>query len=220
MTGEEIRRLRKRLELSQGELGQVIGNALGRDRPYSQASVKDWEMGRRPAPAEVDVFLAGLSVAGEVPDGDTPATDEPAQLAADSAPSPGPGDSTTSQPVLGSGGGLLARACEDLWEMIATGVGMIGAATGSEPLMADGAIIAADKKALGEAWGKLAETNETFRRMLVSMTEGGAWLQVAMVTGTTVSKCYQSHMAYAAHLAAQAETNGQPDYPEPADVAA
>jgi hypothetical protein len=60
-------------------------------------------------------------------------------------------------------------------------------------MMVDGQIIAADSPALGAAWAKLAETNETFRKMLIGMTEGGAWLQVALVTGTTVSKCYQNH---------------------------
>jgi hypothetical protein len=83
---------------------------------------------------------------------------------------------------------------------------MVGAATGSAPLMNDGAIIAADKAELGKAWGRLAETNETFRNMLVGMTTGGAWVQVALVTGTTAAKCWQAN--HAPRMLEQASDNG------------
>jgi hypothetical protein len=162
----------------------------------------------------VSTFLEELAVSTRLPsDDDGPASPLAAEpegdVAADTAPGGGqPVDTALpAQPTLG-GGGTWARACTELWELIASGVGMMGAATGSPLLMNDGAIIAADAQALGEAWGKLAETNATFRKMLVGMTEGGAWLQVALVTGTTVSKCYQSHAQYALAVAEQAETNG------------
>lgn len=201
MTGDELRKLRERRGLDRNELAELMNSALG--TTYSGESIARWERGREPA-RKVQAFLDELAVqefstltgaAGgddelELDGGFAPNVDEP----------PGPG-APAAQPVLVSGSGAMVKACTELWELIATGVGMVGAAVGSEALMNDGAIIAGDKEALGAAWGKLAETNDTFRRMLVGMTEGGAWLQVALVTGTTFSKCWQSHGAYAAHYA-------------------
>ena len=88
---------------------------------------------------------------------------------------------------------MYARVCEELFELIATGVGLVGAVTGSEKLRIDGEIILADKKNLGKAYGKLAETNETFRNMLTGMHGGGAWLNVALVTGITAGKLMRNH---------------------------
>lgn len=204
MRGEQIRRLRERLNLSRVELADLLNGALGKS--YSGATIGRWERegddGHTSPPAKaVQAFLDELAVgdltAVEPPDGDRiqPGADEPlvpADERMDTPPGP-PGGGFGVQPRLTSVDSVWTKACQELWELIATGVGMVGAATGSEALVLDGAIIAGDTEALGAAWGKLAETNETFRKMLVGMTEGGAWLQVALVTGTTVSKCYQSH---------------------------
>lgn len=203
MTGDDLRRFRERRNLERGDLAQLLNQALG--RRYDGESIARWERGDRPAPKAVVTFLENLS-AEEAADtfagigGIDPVDDAPldSQPGVDSAPGPGP--SPQGQPALG-GSPVWTRACTELWEMIATGVGMTGAALGSHALIQDGAIIAADAQALGAAWGRLAETNETFRRMLVGMTEGGVWLQVALVTGTTVSKCWQSHAAIAASAA-------------------
>ncbi len=112
-----------------------------------------------------------------------------------------PGDSTPTDPSLPGPGsfvplspsGVYIKACTELWQIVATGVGMTGAAIGSRALMLDGQTIDADKEMLGEAWGKLAETNATFRNMLVGLTTGGAWFQVAIVTGSTVGRCWANH---------------------------
>ncbi len=209
MTGDDLRKLRERRGLNRHELAAAINSALGTE--YSGDSVARWERGREPA-KKVTAFLEELAVSefsavtppaleqDDLPLDDAPAADVP----------PGPGPAPAQVPVT-SGRGAWVKACEELWEMIATGVGMMGAATGNMALVNDGAIIANDKAALGAAWGKLAETNETFRRMLVGMTEGGAWLQVALVTGTTFSKCYQGHAAYAAHARAQTPPEPAPD---------
>jgi transcriptional regulator with XRE-family HTH domain len=231
----DIRALRERLNLSQQEFADLIGGALGRS--YSERTLRKWE---RPSDATepgkaVQVFLDELAVGSTDPDfafigpSEDPTGDADAPPGfegldvGDSAPGP-PGGAREAQPPLTSGRGVWVKACEELWEMIAAGVGMTGAAIGSPALMSDGAIIEADKAALGAAWGKLAETNETFRRMLVGMTEGGAWLQVAMVTGTTVSKCWQNHAAYAAYnrqqAAAEADLNGHRGDPADEPVAA
>ena len=210
MNGQELRKLRARRQWSQRDLAAAINAAL--DRTYTTGSISPWETGRRPIPADVATFLDELALDTALPPDDDglsqPLADEAGEVAAaDTAPGAGrPADSLSPQPAVS--GGAYARACTELWELIASGVGMIGAATGSPLLMHDGAIIAGDSKALGEAWGRLAETNATFRKMLVGMTEGGAWLQVALVTGTTVSKCYQSHAQYALETGAAAAQNG------------
>lgn len=204
MTGDDLKRLRERRGLDRGELAEAINMALGTN--YNGESIARWERGRDPA-KKVTAFLEELAVsefAGELAGVDLPADDRPfddpaADESGDTPPGPGPAGAT-AQPPITSGRGVYVKACEELWEMIATGVGMMGAATGNMALVNDGAVIAQDKAALGAAWGKLAETNETFRKMLVSMTEGGAWLQVALVTGTTFSKCWQGHTVYAAQV--------------------
>lgn len=190
VTGSDIKRLREQTGMSQAELAQVLNTALGGERNYSSGSVSPWENDKRTIPASVSSLIEQLLLDAALPPSDQEPPDGPGENG-DSAPR---GDTPPSPqaPIL-SGGGANVRACTELWEMIATGVGMAGAATGNIALMNDGATIAADKDALGAAWGRLAETNETFRKMLLSMTEGSAWLQVALVTGTTLSKCYQQN---------------------------
>lgn len=212
MTAKELRRLRERRQWSQADLAAAINAAMGRS--YSSGSISPWETGKRNIPDDVATFLDELAIETALPPDDDgqplPLAGEPGgDAAADTAPvGDQPADTAPlAQPSLGSSG-AYTRACRELWELIASGVGMMGAATGSPLLMQDGAIIAADAQALGEAWGKLAETNATFRKMLIGMTEGGAWLQVALVTGTTVSKCYQSHAQYALATAEAAGSNG------------
>lgn len=195
MDGTEIRRLRERNGWSQSDLAAAVNASIGRS--YNPSSISAWENGRRPAPAAVAAFMQQLATELGFDDDEQEPSQRPRPkpTAPDVAPRGAEETPPSGQPAIG-GGGAWARACEELWELVATGVGMVGAATGNDALVRDGAIIAADKQALGAAWGKLAETNETFRRMLAGMTEGGVWLQVALVTGTTVSKCWGNHARY------------------------
>lgn len=216
LSGDDLRKLRERRGLERAELADAINAAIGTD--YTADSIARWERGREPA-KKVTAFLEELAVSefgGDLglDDADLPLVGVPPGADTGSSDDVPPGPGPLPQVPVTSGRGAWVKACEELWEMIATGVGMMGAATGNLALVNDGAIIAQDKAALGAAWGKLAETNETFRRMLVGMTEGGAWLQVAMVTGTTFSKCWQGHSAYTAHQRQQAQ---QPPTPEPPD---
>lgn len=225
MTGDDIRKLRERRGLSRDELAALITTAIGGGAksgdPYTGETVGRWERGRKPA-GKVVAFLEELAVselegvAGGLEPDDRPLVDDDG--AGDTAPgagSQGPDDARLglAQPAVGRG--VYTRACEELWELVATGVGMVGAATGNMALVNDGAIIANDKAALGAAWGRLAETNDTFRRMLVGMTEGGAWLQVALVSGTTLSKCWGNHQEYAAHRRRQSGDDGDAGVREP-----
>lgn len=216
--GGQIRELRQRRGLTQERFAEILNAALG--RRYGSSTIGRWENGKANVPEAVQSFVDQLSLEEVLPpyegsaEGEGP---EPVTVG-DSAPGGGGGRETPAAqtPITGQSG-LYTRACVELWELVATGVGMTGAALGSEALMVDGAIIDADKQALGQAWGKLAEQNDTFRRMLVGLTEGGAWLQVAIVTGSTVSKCYANHAQLA--LAAIAARNGSFDGAEPAAAA-
>lgn len=205
MNGQQLRELRERQGWTQDQLGELLKASLGRG---SSTTVGKWEKGVRPIPGEVERFLAQVELEATFPlpeerplEGEhvQPVDSPPSSVEGDrgdSAP-PEPGEGSREAVTAGQlplpGGGSYSRVCEELWELVATGVGMIGAVTGSEGLRADGEIIARDKAALGRAYGKLAESNATFRRMLLSATGGGAWLEVALVSGITFGKCYRSH---------------------------
>lgn len=227
-----MRRLRERRSLSRQEFADILAEAVG--GTYQAETIRRWETGGRPLSKKVNAFIEELALqelsglSGATPDG-LEADDQPIGDGADGPTDTAPGGGAKPLAQLPVGGGPYATACEELWELIATGIGMIGAAVGSEPLMIDGQIILQDKKALGAAWGKLAQTNDTFRRMLVGMTEGGAWMQVILVTGTTTAKCWQVHQQHsyarrmqqqAAQQPASASENGFVDGPDAFDAAA
>jgi len=204
--GADLKRLRERNNWSQLDLANAINAALGRN--YGTGSISPWENDKRNIPRDVAAFCDQLLVETNLSGGgaDEPPPDDGPRTLDDSAPGHG-GPAPPSQPVLLSpSGGTYAKACEELWEIIGAGVGMVGGAVGSDVLMIDGQIIVMDKQALGEAWGRLAETNETFRRFLAGALEGGTWIQVALVTGSTLAKVQQNHTQHS--LATRAAMNG------------
>jgi transcriptional regulator with XRE-family HTH domain len=169
--------------VTQKELAEVISSAV--ERTVAQPTYANWERGRGKIPADVESFLEALADGGVILDdvqpaggrlSDTEPRDHDAQPA----------------PVLAIGSSYSAL-CEQFFELIATAVGMLGAALGSPELMADGQVIDADKKALGAAYGKLAETNETFRNLLIATDKQGAYLAVALTTGATIGKIWRNH---------------------------
>jgi len=218
VNGTELRRFREESGWSQDQLADLLKASLGRG---SSTTVGKWENGQRPVPDDVASLVSQLMLERAYPlpeervlEGEH---EEPGMLDAspvggdtgDTAP-PEPGERSRDaapggQLPLPGGSTSYARVCEELWELIATGLGMVGAATGAEGLKKDGEIIHADKQALGRAWGKLAETNDTFRRMLLGATSGGAWMEVALVSGITFGKCYRSHQEIGARKRAELE---------------
>lgn len=195
--------------MTQRQLNELINKSLDRK---GRNSVGRWERGERAIPADVETFLTNLEFEGDQfqvtdPDG----REVPFEPLGDTPPPPPPG--VSGEQVAGQLAGLVgasgyARVCEELWELVATGVGMVGAVTGSDALRKDGEIIAHDKAALGKAYGKLAEQNATFRNMLAGMTGGGAWLEVALVSGITAGKLMRNHQTARpapADMAPQAE---------------
>lgn len=200
MTGPQLRAYREKRGWTQRQLSELLNSGL--DRKYQATKVSKWERDAELVPKIVAEFLTNLQLeeafSSDLPtlDGDyePPADDfaPPADLGDDTAPPAPPGQERPPF-VLPVGSNPYARVCEELWEMIATGIGIVGAATGSDTLKRDGQIIYGDKKELGRAWGKLAETNQTFQRMLVGATSGGATLQLALVTGMTAGKVIRNH---------------------------
>lgn len=185
MNGKQIRDYRERHEITQADLAEILNGAFG--RKYHDATIGRWENGKRGIPKDVAAFMDSLALNGS-------------GLADDyQPPAAGPGDSPPPAPVDApqvpfSATGIYTRACTELFEMVGTATSLIGTVLGSEKLLVDGQIIDGDKDALGAAWGKLAETNETFRRLLVQATTGGAWIEVGFVTGITANKILQNHL--------------------------
>ena len=193
MTGDELRAYRERQGWTRQQLAELFSASL--ERPVSKATVADWERGRSKVRVEAAQFLASLDELdtdiGDILEGEH----EPPSGPGDSAPPPPPpsGEPRPSLELIPGGDPRYARICEELWEIVATGVGVVGAVTSSETLQADGRIIVTDKKELGKAWGKLAETNPTFRRWLMSASTGGAWIEVALATGITAGRVLRNH---------------------------
>lgn len=216
VTGNDIKRLREKREWSQQDLAEVLNRLL--DRNYAGGYISQFETGNRKIPAAIAAAVEELLI-----DANLAPLGEPPTPSLDGAPpetAPTHGDGTAAQdipppplppgqePLLAATGGTYARACAELWEIIAMGWGTMGAAIGNRAMVADGEIILADKDALGEAWGRLAETNAAFRKMIAGALEGGAWMQVILCTGSTAAKCWQNHQAYARYMAEQAVNNG------------
>lgn len=189
MNGSELRSLRERLGFNQGQLAEYLNEVTGRS--YKGGTVSTWEADKRVIPAMVADSVSALVVNASLPNSDP--IEELREINIDTAPEGHSTEQNAQSPMSSSG--IYTRACVDLWGMIAMIVSSVGALSKSPALMQDGFTIDADKQALGRAWGKLAESNETFRKMLVSATSGGAYLEVILVTSTTAGKLFQNHHA-------------------------
>lgn len=193
MTGAELKALQTRYGWTNAELAGVLNPAL--DRHYNGDLITKWRSGRAKVPARVEAFLVGLddppALSAEHGPAAEPAVPPPGEE--DTPPTGTAGGARPSLTLVAGGPGSYSRVCEEFFELIATAVGMIGAAIGSDSVRYDGRIILEDKQALGQAWGKLAEQNETFARLLVATDKQGAYLAVALATGTTAGRIWQNH---------------------------
>ena len=205
MRGNGILELRERYGWTQKELAEMVNEALG--RKSSANEISKWERAVKDTPPDIDKFLDSVALAKGMPPIVEPAPDVPLPPE-DTAPA-GPSTPPLGPQVpIGDTRGIYARTCTELWESVAVGVGSVGALLGSQALMIDGQIIEQDKRELGRVWGQLAETNETFRKMLTGLSTGGAGLQVALVTGTTLGKMVQNHQQIKMQMRATQEANG------------
>ena len=212
VTGEQLGSIQQLLGLTEEQTVELLNEALG--RKYSVDRLRQWKRNDRPVPKWVSEFL--VNVAAEQNGvrmsefAETLETGLGEQLLGgdgvpgDDAPPQPPTDLPRSQTPL-SAGGAYAKICTDLWATLALSISSVGALANRPVLVRDGQIIDRDKEALGKAWGKLAETNETFRRMLDQTLTGGAWLEITVVTGVTAGKLLDNHRTAAALAAVEAE---------------
>jgi hypothetical protein len=204
VTGAELRAWRKSQGLTSTDLSVLLTDALGKG--HGQGSVLRWERGERPVPGSVIDYLAGGAQqqapggggAAAEPPGDTPGEDLPPRAQPD-----------TNRPALLPivTGGEYAKACEDLWDMI--GFGLVAAGTGlrKPAIRNDGYLISGWedasgkheglKRELGVAYGKLAERNRTFQRLVLAMSQESVWAEVIIVTAKLAQQIYANHMRYA-----------------------
>lgn len=218
MNGKQIKDFRKRKHWTQQQLADVISNALGRS--CSQGQLGRWENSQRETPPDVDRFLDQLALNGDTGSSGPGPADSPGLGGTlppeDTAPD-GSGDgfraATGPSPQAPLTGDRTAytKACEELTDILATIVSTSGMLLNNEKLMVDGQIIGADKKAWGQAFGHLAETNDSFRRILLSASQGGAWVEVALVTGQTAGKILQNHLPVETTPPAEAPVFGGAD---------
>jgi transcriptional regulator with XRE-family HTH domain len=203
VTGAELREWRKGQGLTQQEVATILNGALGTN--YRDYKIGHWENEKRKIPAHVLDFLAGgaasTTAVGEE-SAASPGTPAPGE---DLPPRAQPDSKPALLPVLS--GGEYAKACEDLWDMI--GFGLVAAGTGLQrpAIRNDGYIICGWedasgkheglKRELGVAYGKLAERNRTFQRLVIALSQESVWAEVVIVTAKMGQQMYANHMRYA-----------------------
>jgi hypothetical protein len=180
----------------------LLTDALGKG--HAQGSVLRWERGERPVPRTVVDYLAGNGGTHipESPGGDGAAAPPPGE---DLPPRAQPDSKPALVPAVT--GGEYAKACEDLWDMVGFGLVAAGTGLGRPALKNDGYLICGWedasgkheglKRELGVAYGKLAERNRTFQRIVLAMSQESVWAEVIIVTGKLAQQMYANHMRYA-----------------------
>jgi DNA-binding XRE family transcriptional regulator len=199
--GSKVKEFRKLNDMTQQQLADHIAEHTG--LKVSVSSVANWERDKTHTPNKVLSYMdTGEVEAGQAPPdaGPLPNMDDQPPLGPDDLSGPQEG---AQRP---SGGGVkplsitsqaYEKACIDLWQMIGFGVQVAGRGIGSPVVYQDGVIIQAQAGDLGKAYGKLAEQNETFRRLIIGMTQGGVWVEVVGVTVQLGMAIAQNHAAYA-----------------------
>jgi transcriptional regulator with XRE-family HTH domain len=205
VTADELREWRKSQGLTQKEVAAILNEPLG--RKYNGVTIGRWESGRNPIPRPVLDYLAGNGAAParapDDPGGDSAAAAPPGE---DLPPRAQP-DSNRPALVPAVSGGEYAKACEDLWDMVGFGLVAAGTGLGKPALKNDGYLICGWedasgkheglKRELGVAYGKLAERNRTFQRIVLAMSQESVWAEVIIVTGKLAQQMYANHMRYA-----------------------
>lgn len=221
--GTLVKTFRELNNMTQADLAKHLTENVGLN--VSETTIGRWERDQRHTPEPVVAYMQGG--AADSPIAPEPGLDDGAPPAADDAPPSVPGGVRRPAPSLQLSSVTYEAACVDLWEMIGFGVKLFGQAVRNPVLMTDGDIIDSQKQDLGRAYGKLAEKNDTFRRLVIGLTQGGIWVEVTSVTVKMAVTIAQNHQAYARHVAEQrraaAETphgDGGQQEPTPAADAA
>jgi transcriptional regulator with XRE-family HTH domain len=232
MTGEELKAWRESQGLTEKDLASLLNEPLG--RKYGADTVRRWEKGERNLPRGVVDFLAGgaasTTASGGEGGGDPSSPGAPLAPGEDLPPRAQPDSKPALLPVLS--GGEYAKACEDLWDMIGFGLVAAGTGLGRPAIRSDGYIICGWedatgkheglKRELGVAYGKLAERNRTFQRLVLALSQESVWAEVVIVTAKLAQQMYANHMRYATleaeKRAPSRQARGEPEAPSPEQV--
>lgn len=228
MKGSDLRKWRDSQGLKQRDVADMLNGAMG--RAYTGNVISVWERGDRPIPQDVLAFFT---------EGASTPPDEPAEGVSSSPlaePTPSPsGEDVPPTPqgprttlALVPNDPALAKACEELWDMIGFSLVIFGQGLGKPALRNDGQIICGwedgagkhtgMKRELGVAYGKLAERNRTFQRIVVALSQESVWAEIAVVTVKLCKAMYDNHVNVSRVLRERAEAarmSREPQYEEP-----
>ena len=145
MNGKDLADFRAKRGMTQKQLAELINVSLGRS--HVAQKISKWEREVEPVPKNVQTFLTELQLEEALPSNlliepeyEPPTEDLPPLdgETGDSAPPPPPGTAEQVAAILPSGGRTIyARMCEEMFEMVATGIGLIAVATNNPTLTAD-----------------------------------------------------------------------------------
>lgn len=232
MNGEQLREWREQQGLKQRDVADLLNEPLG--RKYTGNVVSVWERGDRPIPSDVLEFLTTGGSAPVKPEAMTEeghvTTHDPAPPASGDVPPLAPTTAGKPSLALVAHDPALAKACEELWDMFGFSLVAIGSGFDKPAIRNDGQIICGwedsggkhpgMKRDLGVAYGKLAERNRTFQRIVLALSQESVWAEVTVVTTKLCIAMYQNHVHVAQVLAereraARVEA-AQPQYEEAA----
>lgn len=223
--GTKVKQFRELNQLKQADFADLVTQETG--VKVSVTTVGRWERDQRHVPEKVLAFMEGRDTDASPPPPTAPLPGEaaddmpPRDPAAAQSDDAGPHQPASSIKPLGLTSQAYEKACIDLWQMIGWGVQLAGQGVGNPVVASDGAIIQQQADDLGKAYGKLAEQNDTFRRLIMGLTQGGIWVEVTGVTVKLAMTIAQNHAAYAQAVAQAAADaaygNGaqQPQQPQP-----
>lgn len=222
---EELAQFRSESGWTQKDLAETLNRVL--DMHYTGSQVSQWESGKKNIPGYVQEVISGLmgspeTVAPENGAAEGASTAIPSFRRPDTPP--GVPDDVQRIPVPVPAGNALETAAIEMFRGIGQGIELAGTVLGGPKIIQtqsgemislvqlDGRTIANDAEKLGTAWAHLAQTNAWVARILTSLTTGGAWVEVIMVTSQTAFQVYNNHAGYNRFLAEQSRA------PEPEPV--
>lgn len=232
---EELAQLRSESGLTQTAMAELLNNVL--DMHYTGTSISQWERGHKPIPDYVQEAIANIAGGNlEASVELTPSTeegtpDDSPRVRRPDVPPKAPEETAKIIPLPVSASTAMEAAATEMFRGIGQTIEMVGAFSGGAKVVdsnsdgipdislieLDGRTIANDAEKLGAAWAHLAESNAWVARIITSLTTGGAWVEVIMVTSQTAFSIYQNHAGYARFIA---EQNSRPQpTPEPAEQA-
>lgn len=199
MNGQQLREWRESKGLTQGQVAEFVNETLMLTEPISGNNIGYYERERQRIPADIAAFFDQIVATPddvidglEIPEPKPRRPRKPKEQ--DEAPQAPVGSGQQTLPF--DPGRTYTQACTELWRIVALGFSGWGMLFQKPVYIDDGKLIDQQAAALGEAWGKAAEQNETLKRWVGSLSEGGVWVQVSIVTGQLAGSLAQNHMVH------------------------